>query len=210
MKKCIETFIDIGELLNLKHMSKIREIKNKIKKFLVSQGITNPALGTKISSQEKATIILEYKKPEFNIFVETGTEYGAMIEMVGAKFKKIYSIEYDKDLYNNALKKFSNRDDIVFIHGDSGVELKKVVDELSEPALFWLDAHGTGAMTVRNPLHCPVEKELLAIFSRNILGHVIIIDDVRHFDRYTIGVIKNLAKKHGYTTTVRDGLFILK
>lgn len=185
-------------------------IKNLIKKGLAAVKICNPALGVKINSQAKAAIILEYKKPEFNIFVETGTEYGVMIEMVADKFKKVYSIEYDKKLYDDACQKFADRKDIVFIHGDSGVELKKVVAELSEPALFWLDAHGTGAMTVKNPLHCPVEKELESIFFYPMSGHVIIIDDVRHFDRHTIAVIKNLAKKHGYTATVKDGLFILK
>lgn len=185
-------------------------IKQVIKKGLAAAQICNPALGVKITPEAKAAILLKQAKPEMSIFVETGTEYGAMIEMLGDRFKKIYSIEYDKKLYTDACKKFSQRNDIVFIHGDSGVELTKVVATLTEPALFWLDAHGAGKMTVKNPLHCPVEKELHAIFSHSIQGHIIIIDDVRHFDRHTIGVIKSLAKKNGYTATVIDGLFVLR
>jgi hypothetical protein len=187
----------------------IQSLKVYIKEKLASLGLINPALGMKIGSGSKAEHILKNKRSEVGIFVETGTEFGTMIQLVGSHFKKIYSIEYDRELFDKAKELFKNREEVVLLQGDSGVEIQKVLAEVSEPAVFWLDAHGPGKMTVKNPLHCPVEKELQAIVAHPVKGHVVLIDDVRHFDRHTIMVIRKLARIHGFTARVEDGLFII-
>lgn len=188
----------------------IKNIKQFIKTVLLKFGILHPARGIKISASAKADIVLNEKRPEIGIFVETGTEFGVMIEKVGQYFRKIYSIELDNGLYEQAKEKFRNEDKLTLINGDSGIEIKKILNEVHEPTLFWLDAHGPGPMTVRNHQHCPLQSELEEIVKHTCKKHVIIIDDARHFDRYSISVIKSLALQGGYSFSIKSGLFILK
>lgn len=187
----------------------LQEIKYQIKKSLALVGFRNPALGAKMDLEGKAKLILEHKNPELEILVETGTEFGTLIEKIGDNFRKIYSIELDKELYEKAQVLFKGKKNIKLFQGDSAVVIREVLAELDKPALFWLDAHGPGAMSVKNPLHCPVEKELQAIFGHPIKEHVILIDDARHFDLDSISVIKKLVRANGFTFSVKDGIFIL-
>jgi len=115
---------------------------------------------------------LGHKTPKLQVFVETGTFRGDMLERVGDHFRVIYSIELDKGLYEKALKRFQGRGHVRLLCGNSALEIKRVLAELNEPALFWLDAHGSGALTVMDPLHCPAGKELEAILAHHVKGHV--------------------------------------
>lgn len=190
-------------------MRMLYRIKRLIKKALAVVGLYHPSLGIKISSEAKGAMILKYKTPLQKVFVETGTYKGDMIERVGSHFQKIYSIELDDDLYSAAQKRFEGRGDVVLLQGDSAARIKDVLATLHEPAFFWLDAHGSGGLTIKNPLHCPVEKELEEIFAHGGNEHIVLIDDARQFDRFSISKIKSLAKTNGYRFAIREGLFIL-
>ncbi len=181
-------------------------MKRFIKKLLARVGFLHPALGIKISPERKAAIILEHKTPYLKIFAETGTHEGWMIDRVEDRFEKVYSIELDEGLYRRALKRFQGRGHIQLLHGDSAFEIKKVLTEINEPALFWLDAHGSGAITATST---PILNELKAIFTHSVKGHSILIDDARHFDRKTIRMVNKMAKSHNYTFAIEDGIFIL-
>jgi hypothetical protein len=183
-------------------------IKYLFKKVLQQFGLYNPSQYAKITQAAKAEIILECKTPELRIFVETGTREGDMIDAVGASFTKIYSIELDKELYTTACARFDGRKDIKLIQGDSGVKIQDVLSELNEPALFWLDAHGD-SVPVSGPNAAPIKKELEAIFDHPIKKHMILIDDVRHFDSEGISFVNHIAEKNSYNCFMRDGLFIL-
>lgn len=196
--------------LNLKFnkiQNTVYKIKRVIKKILAWAGLLHPSLGIKVKPEVKASALMGYKTDDLNIFVETGTEFGTMIKMIGDNFDKIYTIELNKDLYNKAVQLFKGKEHIKLIQGDSSTEIHKILLELKEPALFWLDAHGPGSMTVRNPQHCPVEKELEAIFAHHVKRHVILVDDARHFDRESISIIKRLAKKNNKKVEIKDGIF---
>lgn len=183
-------------------------VKYGIKRVLQFFGFCNPALGTKISQEAKARMILEYKTPEVKVFVETGTRDGDMIESVGKSFQKIYSIELDTELYNKARERFAGQHNVVLIEGDSGSKIQEVLAELHEPALFWLDAHGD-SVPVSGPHAAPIKRELEAIFAHPIKNHTILIDDVRHFDSEGISLVRRLAEMNHVDFLVRDGLFIL-
>lgn len=182
------------------------KLKYFIKKILAAVDLFHPSLGIKISPEAKAIIILEYKTPEIKVFVETGTYKGWMIDKMKNYFETIYSIELDTSLYDQALKRFGGRDKIELLHGDSAVEIKKILEKLDEPALFWLDAHGSGAITSDN---APIIYELKAIFAHPVRNHVVLIDDARHFDLSTITLIKKLAKINHYKFIIKDGIFRL-
>lgn len=182
------------------------KIKKLIKKILARVGLLHPALGIKISPEAKSAILLKAKTLDIKIFVETGTEHGWMIEKIGHKFEQVYSIEQDDQLFAQAQKLFQDKPQIKLLHGDSAIEIKKVLGELHRPALFWLDAHASGDITAVN---APIIKELEAIFTHSIKGHVILIDDARHFSRKTIRMIKKIAKAYYYTFKIEDGIFRL-
>lgn len=113
--------------------------------------------------------------------IETGTFKGEMIDATKKNFSKIYSIELDKILYKNAIKKFSKFSHISIIHGDSSKTLPNILNNITCPCLFWLDGHYSGGITAKGNLETPIIKELNHILNHYIKDHVILIDDSRMF-----------------------------
>lgn len=182
-------------------------MKQMVKKTLVRMGLAHPAMGVKISGERKVEKILEARRPDQHIFVETGTNTGTTLASVRNSFKKLYSIELDSDLYARAQEKFAGDTNVMLVYGDSARQLPPIVAVLTEPTLFWLDAHAGGAITTANS---PIVAELESIFNHPIKTHTILIDDARKFDRASIWAIKNLSKKHGYTMHIAEGLFFIE
>ena len=121
------------------------------------------------------------KQYGLQILVETGTHHGDMVEAMKPFFRQIYSIELSDELYAKAKKRFLRDNPVTIIHGDSGIELGKLVPTLDQPALFWLDGHYSGEKTARGERDTPVYAELLHIFNAHDARHVIVIDDARCF-----------------------------
>jgi hypothetical protein len=117
---------------------------------------------------------------QLDTLVETGTYLGDMVWAQKDYFKKIYSIELSEKLFLKARKRFSGDKHIRIIQGDSSEEIGKVVNEISAPALFWLDGHYSGGVTARGEKICPIYAELEHIFS-SPFAHVILVDDARLF-----------------------------
>jgi len=130
----------------------------------------------------KQITIKEYKdKYEYEILVETGTYKGAMVEAQKKRFRKIFSVELGVDLFNKAVKRFYNDKNVTIVQGDSGKVLPKILSEINEPALFWLDGHYSAGITSKGEKECPIFEELDAIFSNKKFNHIILIDDARCF-----------------------------
>jgi hypothetical protein len=115
------------------------------------------------------------------IFVETGTYRGEMVEAMKPLFKKIYSIELSEQLFAAARRRFRWDSHVELIRGDSGRELGRIVATIDQPALFWLDGHYSAGITARGEKDTPIFEELGHILRAPDLGHVIVIDDARHF-----------------------------
>ena len=115
------------------------------------------------------------------VLIETGTYYGDMVEAMKPYFNRVYSIELSNELYDKAKRRFAEDDKITIIHGDSGIELGKIIANLDEPALFWLDGHYSAGVTARGQKDTPIYEELEHIFSSPIREHIVIIDDARAF-----------------------------
>jgi len=113
--------------------------------------------------------------------VETGTYYGDMVEAMKCYFDRIYSIELSKELYEKAKLRFDGDKRLEIIHGDSGVELGKLLRRIDQPALFWLDGHYSAGVTAKGNKDTPIYEELTHIFSTQNSGYVVIIDDARCF-----------------------------
>jgi len=117
-----------------------------------------------------------YIKYKFNhnIFVETGTHHGAaIVAALELGFKKILSVEIEEELYDSNVAQFQTEihNGIVHLfHGDSKDRLPSMLELVTEPALFWLDAHyGSGL---------PMWNELNIIKNHPINTHTIMIDDI--------------------------------
>lgn len=130
----------------------------------------------------KQQVLCNYAKEyETNVFVETGTFYGDMVEGMRHVVKTIHSVELSRDLYERAVYRFRNDPHIHLVHGDSGEVLDRIVRELHESALFWLDGHYSGGITARGQSNTPVVQELESVLRFPEYRHVVVIDDVHCF-----------------------------
>lgn len=175
MKRLIE------KILPLSWVDRYKDYKNK----------QAPAVRTKWEQQGKPlppphTIKQEairyyQEKSGYNVLVETGTYKGDMILAQRKTFKKIYSIELSKELYERAKIRFQGYSHVTLLQGDSANVISQVLKELKEPAIFWLDGHYSGGITASADKYCPVNEELESIIGFNQLQHIVLIDDARCF-----------------------------
>ena len=107
------------------------------------------------------------------VLIETGTQFGQMVNAVKDYFREIYSIELDPRLYEAARRHFARDSHIHLLQGDSAAMLPRLLESISEPCLFWLDAHSSSS---------PLTAELNTIFRHPVEKHVILIDDAHCFD----------------------------
>ena len=130
----------------------------------------------------KRDVLLRYvREYDLRTLVETGTYMGDMIEVMRPHVDRIISIELSELLWREASGRFRSDPSVEILQGDSAVVLAHVVPGLDEPVLFWLDAHYSAGDTARGDDDTPVLAELETIFASPIRGHVILIDDARHF-----------------------------
>ncbi len=116
-----------------------------------------------------------------NVFVETGTYLGEMVEAVKSSFKEVYSVELSRELCEQARVKFAADKNVHIIEGDSADVMPEILSKISEPALFWLDGHFSGGITAQGLLDYPIIKELEHIRQHAVKEHVILVDDARLF-----------------------------
>ena len=130
----------------------------------------------------KQEAISEYqKKFGYTTLIETGTFMGDMVDAQKTRFKNIISIELGVDLFKNASKRFRNDKNVLIVQGDSGKVLSKILLDINEPAIFWLDGHYSAGATAKGDKECPIFEELSSIFSSKKFNHILLIDDARCF-----------------------------
>ena len=87
----------------------------------------------------RSHVVLE----EYPICVETGTNLGYSTGMIAELVPRVYTIEIKEELYERARQSL----DVTCILGDSITELPRLIPELNEPTVFFLDAHFSGDHT---------------------------------------------------------------
>ena len=126
----------------------------------------------------KQHTVREYaQKYDLHTLVETGTYYGEMVAAMKNRFSRIYSVEYEHQLAQRAIKKFSRYSHIRILEGDSQQAIPELLQSLSAPALFWLDAGYYGWAGLQGNKQ-RLTTELEAIL-RHPVQHVILMDDAR-------------------------------
>jgi hypothetical protein len=131
----------------------------------------------------KENVIGEYQqKTSFSILIETGTLRGNMIEAQKKRFKKIISIEINNILFKKAKARFRRNRNVEVLNGDSSKVLPKILADLKEPVIFYIDAHYVEGISEKSLKTTPIIEELEAILSSRPFNHVILIDDANYFD----------------------------
>lgn len=205
------------------------EIKVLLRPFYVSEYIhsmlrfLNDRLLRYLAWLSKASVIpphfvkfriIDSYRHSFNlgILIETGTYLGDTISKGRRVFNEVYSVELDKTLFERAREKYSSYPNVKIINGDSSQVLSSIVASLSEPGLFWLDAHYSGGITVGSREICPVVKEIDCILKDTKFEHVLLIDDAHLFTGKKgypdIETIKNIVNryKQGWTVYTKDNI----
>lgn len=137
------------------------------------------------------------KKYQLSVLIETGTYLGEMVYAMQNQFTKIYSIELAHTIFERAKKRFAKYSNVTILEGDSESVLPKLISEISNPTLFWLDGHYSGGETARANQDTPVFSEVRLILENMKQPFTILIDDARLFvgkDGYpTIDELNNLV-----------------
>ena len=131
---------------------------------------------TQVTATYKRDLLIDYAaRYSLRTFVETGTCGGDTIAHLLPHFDWLYSIELDHELFDKGCVRFFANNKVTLIEGDSAIELPKILPFITEPALYWLDAHYSGPPTAgpNNPLMA----ELAAITEQRKQG-VVLVDDM--------------------------------
>lgn len=126
--------------------------------------------------------IVLYLKRTYNVpvFVETGTFLGNTARWASQHFSAVFTIEFAEAIYHQAVSAHRHISHIAFLYGHTREKLAEVVNTLSTPAIFWLDAHWSDGATYGANDECPVLDEVTIIL-QSAQDHIILIDDARMF-----------------------------
>lgn len=127
----------------------------------------------------KQRTVREYaQRHGLRILVETGTYYGEMVAAMKAHFDRLYSVEFDPQLAQRAVRKFARWPHIRILEGDSQKVVPDLLKSIGQPSLFWLDAGYYGWAGLQGDQQ-RLTTELEAILRHPLPGHVILMDDAR-------------------------------
>jgi hypothetical protein len=115
-------------------------------------------------------------------FVETGTYKADTTLLVAPLYEHVYSTEIHEGLHDAAIQRVADAGvtNITLLLGDSATLMQEIMPKVREGAVYFLDAHISGADSSWNGQdRVPVMLELDAILEHKIGPSVFIIDDLR-------------------------------
>lgn len=138
------------------------------------------------NKDEHGTLSLEFFNKITTVFhnenfIETGTYSGNTSMRAASFFKKIYTSELHKSIYNAAKNRLACKSNIEIYLGESGDILREILPTIKSNMIFWLDAHYCGENTGWGKNVTAVTDEVDAIKVSDIENYVILIDDIRGF-----------------------------
>lgn len=174
-----------------------------------------------LQAEERRHILSKYGKEwGLNVFIETGTNRGETPEALMHQFRDLYTIELDKRMWQIACGLFEGTN-VRCLYGDSAEVLPQILQEITEPALVWLDGHYSGPGTAHGTISTPIRDELKILLSDG-RPHVILVDDARIFeggpehnmyDHYaaypSLEWVEEYARSFGYDFILQDDIMRL-
>lgn len=120
---------------------------------------------------------------KINQLIETGTYLGDTSAALSSSFKKIYTVELNRELFKKTTKRLSKFKNVFCYNLSSDIFLKNIISKIKVKSIFFLDAHYSGPGTSKdNNFSCL--KELYEIKKSKIKNHIIIIDDISDFSTF--------------------------
>jgi len=139
------------------------------------------AAGSTCPLQKRYALLELLRAHKLGLVVETGTFLGDMATFLSGHGYEVITIELDPKLAALARLRFGSNERVQLVEGDSGTRLPAVVEKLTRPALFYLDAHYSGPGTGKGDIETPISAEIEFILTRAPAGSVVAIDDARCF-----------------------------
>lgn len=145
------------------------------------------------------------------IFVEAGTYKGETTAFFRRHVDQVISVELHDELHAAAKQRFANHRNVTLIHGDSLVEIPKIVAGCATPPLVFLDGHFSGNGTAEGEEQEPAKSTLRRLANVTPAGSTIVIDDLRMFGSGLLGypeldAITAAARAAFPTALIRAGL----
>ncbi|OJZ74824.1 hypothetical protein BRW65_06245 [Mycobacterium paraffinicum] len=132
-----------------------------------------------ISKQRHLLHTLQSRK--HRIFVEAGTYKGETTAFFVPYVDQVISVELHDGLFAAAERRFAREPKVTLVHGDSLIEIPKIVANCSSPPLVFLDGHFSGEGTAEGQEMEPAESTLSRLADVTPAGTTIVIDDLRLF-----------------------------
>lgn len=146
------------------------------------------------------------------VFVEAGTYKGETTAFFARRVEQVYSVELHAELFAAAEKRFAKQPNVTLVHGDSLIEIPKIVAGcLESPPLVFLDGHFSGVGTAEGMEMEPAESTLRRLSDVTPPGTTIVIDDLRLFGSGLAGfpqldAITDAARQAFPQALIRAGL----
>lgn len=116
------------------------------------------------------------------VFIETGTCFGRSVEAaLKLGYTDIRSVEAAKDRYEACVALFKDNPSVRLWHGESVATLPEMIADITQPAVWFLDAHPSGEGSYGDKTGCQTDilkAELQIIAAHPVKEHVILIDDL--------------------------------
>lgn len=156
-------------------------------------------------------LLTAFRSRDHRIFVEAGTYKGETTAFFVPHAEQVISVELHDGLYAAARKRFAQQPNVMLVHGDSLMEIPKLVSSCPSPPLVFLDGHFSGVGTAKGEEMEPAESTLGRLADVTPAGTTIVIDDLRLFGSGLAGfpqldVITRAARSAFSNATIRSGL----
>jgi predicted O-methyltransferase YrrM len=121
------------------------------------------------------------KEAGLRVFVESGTYLGDTTAFLRPSVDRVITVELAPTYAVAARQRFAADPGITVIEGDALNVLPALLEDLTEPALIYLDGHYSGGETARGNLDEPAAAILRSLDDANVPeGSVLVVDDLRH------------------------------
>lgn len=177
MKK-ITVFICLMALLVLIYTKELSSNPSQSQtiRFMTTRNLSDGALKSSLLKQLQTLF-------QIHTFIETGTYLGQTTRAAAEVFPQVHSIELSQELYSLACIELNRYQNIHLHQGNSGELLKQLLASVPEKTLFYLDGHYSGGITAQGALNTPILEELDAIEKAKKKDSIILIDDIRLFQK---------------------------
>lgn len=144
--------------------------------FFIAKDFSNGALTTACLQRVRNAFGIE-------IFIESGAFQGHTAAAAGVIFPRVHTIEVYPPFYERAVQRFHGVEHVHVHFGDSGVVLRAILGECTEPVFYYLDGHFDGGVSGKGERNTPILQELEAISKWGHPESVILIDDICDFQK---------------------------